>query len=153
MENALIRHFPFDPFVTDVRDLTGDCADAGYPIQGFSQGLTPVSCVPWPVFDRAGSSGALFRACVHRRGTYRRRIPLLPRMHGRLGERSAPLRQRRRHTEPLDAIQNRCEQITSHRTCANWNVTYFACRTTLAPILMSFSRTWSTTVPGVTAVE
>jgi hypothetical protein len=33
---SLSRHFPFDPFVPDVLDLTGHCTEAGQPIQRFS---------------------------------------------------------------------------------------------------------------------
>ena len=46
---------------------------------------------------------------------YRRRISFLPRMHGRLGVGSAPMQQRRRHTEPLNTIQDRGEQLPRHR--------------------------------------
>lgn len=48
-------------------------------------------------------------------GAYRRRSCFLTRLDRRLGERTTPLYQRWRHTEPLDAIENHREQLTRHR--------------------------------------
>jgi hypothetical protein len=46
--------------------------------------------------------------------------------------RGSPSKHRRRHRQSRDAGEN-C-RVTA--TSASWNVTYFACRVTLAPILI-----------------
>ena len=55
--------------------------------------------------------------------------------------RSCAHEYRRRDRQSRDAIQNRSEQATCHRHLSQlgWNVTYFACRVTFAPILISLN--------------
>ena len=54
--------------------------------------------------------------------------------------RSHPTNYRRRVSQPRDAVENCREQVPRHSHLASWNVTYFECRVTFAPILISFSR-------------
>jgi hypothetical protein len=72
--------------------------------------------------------------------TSRRTIPVLLGCTSLPPDRDGRSSRAQRCSQSIDPPQDRREQLPGHATSASWNVTAFAWQTTLAPILISCSR-------------